>query len=324
MEPLALARTSHVRRDRRLQRSEPKQTHSGSGQLERGQLQNQQDTGLRKRKFEQESTNIVRNMRKNKDHQEQIPSNPKSWSFGLPGVSGGHQQLHLPTCSKNPTASGAQSQEIRDIWNLEISGEQQSDFCLGAFNASNMKAESIQQPPTPLPRNISNTRCFLLHSGTVDGENEVRYRDRKIFAGEDVDEYEALNLDDTDNEEEDRSDREIFEGEDADEYGDVNHDDTDDEEQDDEEEDRMDGEIFVGEDADEYEGVNLDDTDDEEAEEEEVEEIEEFYTDEEEDDGWYRDGNDNQDDDDSDDERNDGYGGFDYDNYSDSGYSDFN
>ena len=84
------------------------------------------------------------------------------------------------------------------------------------------------------------------------------------------------------------------------------------------------GVFYYAEDAVEYEGVNLDDTDDEEAEEEEVEEIEEFYTDEEEDDGWYRDGNDNQDDDDSDDERNDGYGGFDYDNYSDSGYSDFN
>ena len=183
----------------------------------------EEDSYKTNKKFEQESTIIVRNVRKH--HQEQPTYNPKSWSFGLHGVSGGHQQLHLPTCSKNPTASGAQSQEIRDIWNLEISGEQQSDFCLGAFNASSMKAESIQQPPTPLPRNISNTRCFLRHSGTVDGENEVLYRDRKIFAGEDVDEYEALNLDDTDNEEEDRSDKEIFEGEDADEYGDVNHDD---------------------------------------------------------------------------------------------------
>ena len=66
----------------------------------------EEDSYKTNKKFEQESTIIVRNVRKH--HQEQPTNNPKSWSFGLPGVSGGHQQLHLPTCSKNPTASGAQ------------------------------------------------------------------------------------------------------------------------------------------------------------------------------------------------------------------------
>ena len=116
MEPLAIARTSFV--DRIRNRG---QAHTSSG-LSGGKLPNHQETESRKRKLEHDSI-IVRNVRKCQNQQGQN----YSWSFHLPGVSGGHPEVDLPTCTKNATVPGAGSQEIHDLWNLEEEEEQDQE-----------------------------------------------------------------------------------------------------------------------------------------------------------------------------------------------------
>ena len=123
----------------------------------------------------------IEKKQKLQDYLNGHPDCKQSWSFNLPGVSGGHELFHLPTAEENPPATTSKSNDLQDRCNHETSGVEHSGLRECSSNRSTQSNEEAnivnvnrrEQTLTPQPLE----QWLLSHSPTLSDYWEDLYED---------------------------------------------------------------------------------------------------------------------------------------------------